>query len=307
MRPLTYRLRLARSAAVAAPVLSVAVLWGATGEVGERAWSITPVSGPSTLHRLGLTIQRTSMGWIGKWGPSPDAPARGSASSDRIVPTSNLTRSFTLTGADLYRLNCRACHKDDGSGAPPEINSLIEPVQGTSLVLWQRRMKQGGRAIDPLFAKQVVSGAKADLLKRLIQGGQKMPSFGHLQGPEVEALVAYLELLAGVPGASGRQRTLVEPAIRLGEHLVKGTCHICHDAIGPWPSPQALLDDEVPSLASLPTHRTLYDVIHKVRQGTPVVMGVAQVQYRGRMPVIDYLTDDEVAAGYLYLITYPPQ
>jgi hypothetical protein len=29
--------------------------------------------------------------------------------------------------------------------------------------------------------------------------------------------------------------------------------------------------------------------------------------YRGRMPVFDYLTEDEVANAYLYLTLYPPQ
>jgi mono/diheme cytochrome c family protein len=299
----------------------VIVLWGATlnvaaqdGRVGRqpasprvatsRDLSATPVSGPSNLQRLGLTIQRTSMGWTGQLGPPPDALARP---ADRIVPTGDLTRSFTLTGADFYRLDCRGCHKETGGGAPPEINSLIEPVQGTSLVLWEQRMKQAGRAIDPAFAKQVVSGARADLLKRLLEGGQKMPSFAHLQGPEVPALVAYLELLAGVPGAAQRQSTVTESSMRVGEHLVKGTCHICHPATGLWPSPEALLDNAVPSLATLLTNRTLFEVIRKVRHGAPVAMGVAQVMCRGRMPVFDYLTDDEAAAAYLYLSTYPPR
>jgi mono/diheme cytochrome c family protein len=166
-------------------------------------------------------------------------------------------------------------------------------------------MKQAGRTIDPSFARQVVSGAKADLLKRLAGGGQKMPPFAHLQGPEVLALVAYLELLAGVPGAAQRQRTVVEPPLHVGEHLVKGTCHICHNATGSWPSPQALLENQVPSLASLPTHRTLSEVIDKVRHGAPVAMGSARVMCRGRMPVFEYLSDDEVAAAYFYLVLYP--
>jgi len=268
------------------------------------AGAITPVVGSSNLRRLGLTIQQTSMGMTGQWGPAPDALA---PVNDLAAPTADLTRSFTLTGADLYRLNCQACHKDDGTGTPPEINSLIEPVKGTSLVLWQRRMTQAGRTIDPAFARGVVSGAKADLLKRLIQGGQKMPPFAHLDAAEVEALVAYLELLAEIPGAVQRQRSIVESPMRIGEHLVKGSCHICHDATGPWPGPEALLGNAVPSLASLPQHRTLFDVVQKVRHGAAVVMGRAAVAYRGRMPVFEYVTDSEVAAAYLYLITYPPQ
>src|SRR5579864_5459000 len=32
---------------------------------------ITPTEGPSTLHRLGLTIEQSSMGWAGQWSASP--------------------------------------------------------------------------------------------------------------------------------------------------------------------------------------------------------------------------------------------
>ena len=297
------RRRAQRFLTTAAAMLSVAVLWGAADHPDGQGWSITPVSGPSNLSRLGLTIQQTSMGWTEELGPPPDAPSRP---IDHAVTDTNLVRPVTLTGADLYRLDCRSCHKPDGGGAPPEINSIIEPVQGTSQVLWERRMREAHRAIDPAFARQVVSGARADLLKRLTEGGQKMPAFAHLQGPEVPVLVAHLEVMAGVPGAAERP-PLVESPLRVGEHLVKGTCHICHGATGSWPTPEELLANAVPSLASIPSHRTLSDVVEKVRHGAPVAMGAARVMSRGRMPVFDYLTDDEVAAAYLYLLVYPPR
>jgi hypothetical protein len=35
-------------------------------------------------------------------------------------------------------------------------------------------------------------------------------------------------------------------------------------------------------------------------------MGRASVSSRGRMPVFNYLKDDEVASAYLYLLIYPP-
>jgi hypothetical protein len=40
---------------------------------------------------------------------------------------------------------------------------------------------------------------------------------------------------------------------------------------------------------------------------TDYVMGLLRLPYRGRMPVFDYLSDDEVASGYRYLIHDPPQ
>jgi mono/diheme cytochrome c family protein len=291
----------ALSAAGSHPVSSNAVPGGATPQV----LSITPATGLSYLRRLGLTFDRSSMGRIGQFTSAVHASALPSADVKTIT---DLTRRvMTLSGADLYRLECQACHKADGTGAPPEINTLIDPVQGTSLVLWQRRMQTLGRTIDPAFARQVVSGAKADLRHRLVHGGQKMPSFDFLQDSEVEALVAYLDLLAGVPGAAQRQRTVAEPATRVGEYLVKGSCHICHDATGSWPTPEALLNGAVPPLSGLSTRHSLLELVEKVRRGAPVIMGTTLMVDRGRMPVFDYLTNDEAAAAYLYLAMYPPR
>jgi hypothetical protein len=61
--------------------------------------------------------------------------------------------SFVLGGADLYRLDCQSCHGPRGVGAPPEINSLLGPVQGTSTTLIMKRMKDKGTPVDEDFAK----------------------------------------------------------------------------------------------------------------------------------------------------------
>jgi mono/diheme cytochrome c family protein len=210
-----------------------------------------------------------------------------------------------LTGADLYRLGCQSCHKADGSGAPPEINAIIGPVQATSAPLMERRMRERGRPISSAFARELASGSKKDLLDRLHKGGQKMPSFVYLTDKEVDALIRHLESIAGLPGA-GKQKTLTEPVTRVGELLVKGTCHICHDATGRWPDPQELLQGSVPPIAGFTTEKTMPEVVRKVRHGATVVMGSLPLPYRGRMPVFDYLSDDEVVSAYLYLVTYPP-
>lgn len=240
------------------------------------------------------------MGRTGLLGPPP--------SSHTEPPneyTERITRPVTLTGADLYRLGCQSCHKADGSGAPPEINAIIGPVQATSATLMERRMRERGRPISAAFARQLASGSKKDLLDRLTKGGQKMPSFAYLTDKEVDALIGYLDFLAGVPGA-GKRQTVTEPVMRVGELLVKGTCHICHDATGHWPGPQELLQGSVPPIAGFTAEKTMSEVVRKVRHGAPVVMGSLQLPYRGRMPVFDYLSDDEVASAYLYLVIYPP-
>jgi mono/diheme cytochrome c family protein len=133
-----------------------------------------------------------------------------------------------------------------------------------------------------------------------------MPAMLHLGDAEINALLAYLEALAGVPGASGRQLRINVPAMRIGEHLVKGTCHICHDAVGRWPGPEALMEGVVPSLESLVRQRGVASVIGKVRQGG-TVMNSLGLTYRGRMPEFSYLTEAEIAAAYQYLVRYPPQ
>src|SRR5436309_10933001 len=86
--------------------------------------AVTPVEGPSTLRHLGLTIERSSMGWGGQWSPPPST---AHPDLDRLSRVDGSTRPFLLTGSDLYRVSCRACHRPDGSGAPPEINSVIGP------------------------------------------------------------------------------------------------------------------------------------------------------------------------------------
>ncbi len=74
-----------------------------------------------------------------------------------------------------------------------------------------------------------------------------MPSFSYLTDNEINALIGYLDVLADVPEA-GKTATVTEPATRIGELLVKGTCHICHDATGTWPDPEALLQGSIPDL-----------------------------------------------------------
>lgn len=263
----------------------------------------TPVSGPGSLRRLGLQLQHSAMGWTGRLGPAADAaPPAWPRATPSVLPELSL-----LTGADLYRLNCRACHRADGRGAPAEILSVIDPIRATSPLMVRERMAAMGRPITAAFAGELAVGAREDVLKRLKNGGESMPAFDHLSRAEIDALFAYLEWLAGVPGADRRQLRVAEPASRIGEHLVKGTCHICHDATGPWPGPEALLDGVMPSLSSVVGQRTIDDVLAKVRRGKPVILGVARIAYRGRMPVFDYVSDGEVSAAYRYLVAYPPQ
>ena len=261
---------------------------------------ITPVEGDSWLRHLGTPFIASNMGRVGNWGASPSS-APGQPFS-RVGPDGD----FVLSGADLYRLNCQSCHRADGWGVPPEINSLIGPVQATSPAMIRAQMKQRGIDLDAKTAKQLVSQAQAALRTRLQNGGEKMPPFRHLAREEVESLLAYLEELAGVPGAESRQIWLSESATRVGELLVKGTCHICHEASGPGLAVGVAMTASIPSLASLPIDRFPYEMIRKVREGisrpTPMMMS-----NRGEMPIFSDVTPEEVAAAYAYLVRYPPR
>jgi mono/diheme cytochrome c family protein len=142
------------------------------------------------------------------------------------------------------------------------------------------------------------------LLERLYKGGENMPPFTHLTEAEIHPLLAYLKQLADVPGASNEQTVLHESAVRVGELIVKSTCHTCHSAVGSDPGAQELMAGAIPPLSTLKARKNQSEFIRKVTQGAPVLIGTQL--YRGRMPVFYYLTDEEAADVYLYLTLYPP-
>jgi mono/diheme cytochrome c family protein len=117
---------------------------------------------------------------------------------------------------------------------------------------------------------------------------------------------AYLTELAGTPDA----RPMVKETVsweRLGENVVKGTCHICHDAAGAQPKGRALLNGEIPPFTTVLATKSVVDFVNKVRSGAPTTMNDLPFHYRGRMPVFYYLKDHELAAAYLFLTIFPPQ
>jgi hypothetical protein len=134
-----------------------------------------------------------------------------------------------------------------------------------------------------------------------------MPALAHLQEADIDALYAYLTQLAGSPDALPQVRRTTSWA-RLGEHVVKGTCHICHDAVGPRPSGQELLvQGIIPPFTTVLQDKRVADFVTKARSGAPVMTGDPAFHYRGRMPVFSYLQDVEVAAAYMFLVDYPPR
>ena len=268
--------------------------------------SVTAVEGESWISHLHKRFGETSMGRTSDLGPAP-------SSSEKEAPPwqLNLSPGFpvspvTLHGSDLFRLNCRGCHKESGRGAPPEINSVIDPVRATSVAVITAEMKAAGREMSQSEIAAMAKEAKVMLLQRLHVGGEHMlPPV--LSETEIRSLVAYLEQLSGVPGAEKKQIAVKESSYHVGEHIVKSTCHVCHNATGPNPSTQQILEGAIPPLATLTKRVGLPDFVRKVTKGAPIIMGTPPTSYRGRMSVFTYLSQDEAAAAYMYLSRYPPR
>jgi cytochrome c5 len=265
---------------------------------------VTPVSGESWLNHLNRSFGDTSMGKTGRLGPGPQEEGNSLQQTQRPIFLSK--DSDALHGADLYRLNCQGCHGESGLGAPPEINSVISPVRAMSVPLVLTRMKDRGMDISYAEASKLAQESKAALLDRLHKGGENMPAFPQLSDAEVGWLLSYLNHLAQVPGSSSDGLAVKESHVRVGELIVKSTCHTCHSAIGPNPGPQELMDGAIPPLSSLTTRKSQSEFVRKVTQGAPVLMGSPATLCRGRMPVFFYLTDEEAADVYLYLTLYSP-
>jgi mono/diheme cytochrome c family protein len=278
--------------------------------VGTKDAPVTAVEGESWLKHLHRSFNNTSMGKTWELGPAPVAPGEETPRWRLELSPGYSTQSVVLHGSDLYRLNCQGCHGSAGNGAPPEINSVINPVRATSVAVVLERTKKTGQQMSRANAAELAGQAKVLLLQRLHKGGEAMPPFPQLSEVEIRSIVAYLEQLAEVPGAERNQVAVKESPTRVGEFIVKSTCHICHSAAGPNPDPQQLYEGAIPPLGSLTTRTSLPEFIRKVTVGAPIGMGAAPLSYRdsyrGRMPVFHYLSQDDAAGAYLYLTLYPP-
>jgi mono/diheme cytochrome c family protein len=278
----------------------------AIGREASASFGPTAVAGESWLNHLHRSFDETSMGKTGWLGPPSAIPAAEFVGWQMGLAAEPASETVTLRGSDLYRMNCRGCHGEDGMGAAPEINSLINPVRATSAAAIIERMKAVGMDMSRNDAAKLAQQSKGMLLDRLQHGGQDMPAFPHLRDADVDSLVAYLRQLAGVRGAEHEQVAVREPRVRVGEYIAKSTCHVCHSASGANPTPQQLYEGAIPPLNTLALRTSRAEFIRKVTHGAPVLMGAPPELYRGRMPVFYYLSEEEAADVYLYLTRYPP-
>jgi len=273
----------------------------------DGAAAITAVTGESWLDHLHRSFDETSMGRTWRLGPPGSATDHAPSRLRLFAPSASTGSNMeTLHGSDLYRLNCRGCHGESGLGAPPEIGSLIDPVRATSTTMVEQRMSKVGMVMSRRQTAEMVTQSRVALLKRLHEGGQDMPSFHHLTAREIRSLVVYLQQLAGVPGAEEEQVAIQESHARVGELIVKSTCHICHSATGANPTPAELSQGAIPPLSALPERVNEQQLVRKVTSGAPVITATTSSVFRSRMPVFSYLSENEAADVYEYLTAYPP-
>ena len=283
--------------------------------------NVAAIQGPSVLKALGLTVDDIRFGQLG--GSEPPPPSARQEPMPPVAPARGFVRGmfsrffgwrrnagvvaqpFVIAGADLYRINCQSCHGPDGSGSPPDVNSLVGPVEGTSADLLVQRMRDKSRPVDVPFLQDVAAGAEGDLRQRLREGGDKMPAFTYLGDDEVEALMGYLKRMTEIPEAPASDRLLTLSAARVGEHVVRGTCHTCHDATGPGRHGM-MMNASSPSLASMPEEQAFDDLVAKVREGVaPPMMMMSPGP--SKMPKLSYLTPEELGAALVYLTRYAPR
>lgn len=258
-----------RAKAWRAAIVVGAVLAAPTLLVAAGSGDVTPASGPSLIAKLRTGVDWTAFGRSGGGDGAPPEVAPGW-----------LVDGFELTGSDLYRMNCRSCHGPTGQGArsgiPPLVGALAPGAPG-----------------EP--------AAEIRVRHRLVEGGRVMPNFSHLVGEEVTLLLGHLRSIAGEgPGRAGG--TLRQSAARVGEHVVKANCQVCHDA-APGPERQPA-DAAVITLSEMTSRFSAAEMVRKVRTGSPEILRDAR---HGRMPVIDYLSTAEIEAAYVYLVGFPPQ
>jgi len=134
----------------------------------------------------------------------------------------------TITGEDIYRLNCAGCHGIDREGKaniyPPLVNIKEKLIK------------------DQIF-KQVENGKGV------------MPAFTHIPRNEKEALVTFIY--------DGETEIIEGLASNIGEGIFKSNCTSCHRKFVNDPKPPNVRMMEPPPLAGI-THRISKSYFYRV-------------------------------------------
>lgn len=117
--------------------------------------------------------------------------------------TENGSQNDFVSGRDLFRLNCSACHGEDMAGNAPTFPSLLR--------------------IDGKMTKM-------EIAIQIKNGKNIMPSFSHLSEDQIDAIVEFVY--------SGEEKMMVENIGNPGEMLVQSNCLRCHRLTVSDPRPQ---------------------------------------------------------------------
>ena len=170
-----------------------------------------------------------------------------------------------LSGRDVYRLNCQACHGPDAKGT----------TQTPSLLPTAQTLARGD--------------GDSTVRSRLAKGGERMPALAHLSPPEVDAILGYLRELGGAGPTPGVEVVALSgPA--LGERIYQSNCASCHE---PGSAAAAGLMCQPAPLAGATQRFSKEQVMNLLDVGV------------GPMPAFAHLNQDERDALWLYLETRP--
>ncbi len=112
-------------------------------------------------------------------------------------------QTTSMSGEDIYRLNCSGCHGPNREGNPPAYQAL--------------------QGIDKKMSRM-------DVTHQIKNGKNIMSAFAHLSQDQINAVLAYL--------FDGKEQKL-EPVseVQQGEMLVRSNCISCHRLSGDDPYP----------------------------------------------------------------------
>lgn len=195
--------------------------------------------------------------------PVPTA-ASAQASSSTPLKTSTQPETQTLSGSDVFRLNCQGCHGPGGKGT----------AQAPALSQVTRDLAAGKR--------------EAELVRRLSSGGKMMPAFSYLADGEVKALLGYLRTLGGGAAAPVVAAPVKLSGTDLGKRLYQGNCASCH---APGRAAAAGMTCQPNSLVGATERFKKSEVMNLLNVGV------------GPMPSFGHLTAEEREALWVYLGT----
>jgi mono/diheme cytochrome c family protein/cytochrome bd-type quinol oxidase subunit 1 len=155
-----------------------------------------------------------------RWSRVPPGRRPGDPALDALPPAEWADGAATA-GAELFRLECAACHTDDGH------LGIRRLVHGKSVAAVERVLDSLAQPVEAGGAPATWSEPGVRLVTWL---GRRMPPFAGTDAEE-RALAIHLARLGGDPGAGLE----VAGAESEGEQVFEGHCAPCHGSGSPWP------------------------------------------------------------------------